>query len=50
MLYQLVYNMRSHFNELILAWSAYEKQDVWRVKSSRYDYSLVKNLVTVTTG
>ena len=23
MLYQLVYNIRSHFNELILAWSAY---------------------------
>ena len=25
MLYRLVYNIRSHFNELILAWSAYNK-------------------------
>ena len=27
MLYRLVYNIRSHFNELILAWSAYFKID-----------------------
>ena len=27
MLYRLVYNIRSHFNELILAWNAYAKDD-----------------------
>ena len=26
MLYRLVYNIRSHFNELILVWSAYNKR------------------------
>ena len=28
MLYQLVYNTSSHFNELILAWSAYSKESL----------------------
>ena len=26
MLYRLVYNVRSHFNELNMAWNAYERQ------------------------
>ena len=49
MLYRLVYNVSSYFNELILAWSAYERQAARRVKPSRNDYNLVKNLVAVTT-
>ena len=59
-----MYNIRSHFNELVFAWSAYEKQTARRVKPSRNDYNLVRkrsysghrlvrktllNLVAVTT-
>ena len=44
--YQLVYNIHSHFNELILAWGKLcEGLDL-----SHNDYNLVGNLVTVTTG
>ena len=31
MLYRLVLYIRSHFNELILVWSAYERQAAWRI-------------------
>ena len=50
MLYQLVYDIRSHFNEPILPWITYERQAARRVRPSRNEYNLVRNLLTVTTG
>ena len=38
-------NIRSHFNELILAWSAYKRQAARKIKPIQNDYNLARNLV-----
>ena len=48
MLYWLVYNIRSHFNELILAWSAYNYPKISEI-TNLWGESVRYNLYTYTT-